>query len=92
MATVNSFEREDRGNNIVAQRPVDLVTGETPAGTINGLNASFTLAQTPAVGAELVFLNGVHLTRNQDYTLSGDTLTLTLPPVLGDQLRVTYYA
>lgn len=51
---------------------------ETPAGTIDGTNATFTLAYTPsASGSSLrIFLDGVFLRPVTDYTLVGKTLTI----------------
>jgi hypothetical protein len=49
---------------------------ETPAGLINGLNTSFTVANTPTSGLR-VYKNGVLLTNGADYTVSGSTLTFT---------------
>lgn len=75
----------------------DFVWNETPAGTINGSNATFTLANTPANSstALLLMLNGDVLDAGagNDYTISGLTITmLVIPqstPAL-DKLRATY--
>src|SRR4029077_2174986 len=37
----------------------NIVTRETPTGTMNGANATFTLANIPTAGTEEVFLNGL---------------------------------
>lgn len=72
----------------------NFVTRETPSGTINGSNATFTLANTPVAGTEQVFLNGILLEpgAGNDYTISGATITMltTMIPVSGDKLRVNY--
>jgi hypothetical protein len=39
--------------------PSSIVTRETPTGTVNGSNTTFTLANTPISGTEMVFLNGL---------------------------------
>jgi len=74
-----------------ASTPVDM---ETPSGTVNGTNATFTLANTPIAGTVKVFLNGVRMEpgAGNDFTRSGDTLTMltTSIPVSGDKLRVDY--
>jgi hypothetical protein len=56
---------------------------ETPAGSINGANATFTLAATPVVGSEQVFLNGVLQNEGagNDYTISGATITMASAPL-----------
>jgi hypothetical protein len=66
---------------------------ESPAGTVNGVNASFTLANAPSPAASLaLFRNGVLLKQGLDYVLSGNTLTFytaTLPQT-GDTLIASY--
>lgn len=69
-----------------------LATRETPSGTINGSNTSFTLANTPVSGTESVYLNGVlQEPGGIDYTISGGTITYATAPASGDQLRATYW-
>ncbi len=63
---------------------------ETPSGTINGSNTAFTLASTPIVWTETVFLNWLQQNVTEDYTISGSTITYITAPVAGDILRVTY--
>ncbi len=51
---------------------------ETPSGSLNGSNQTFTLAHTPSPAGSLVLvLNGVVLLQGTDYTLSTATITLT---------------
>jgi hypothetical protein len=69
------------------------VDAESPAGTINGVNATFTLSQTPlSIGSLTVFRNGVMLTNGVDYTVSGSILAFArnAVPQTGDILQ-TYY-
>ena len=69
-----------------------LATRETPSGTINGSNQTFTLAHTPVSGTEMVFLNGQLLDAGgADYSISTLTITMTIAPVSGDVIRVTYW-
>lgn len=66
---------------------------ETPAGTINGTNAVFTLANTPYPTASLsLFKNGVLQRPSTDYLLSGNTVTFQTPaiPKTGDTLVSSY--
>lgn len=72
------------------------VYNEIPSGTIDGSNMIFTLANEPISGASLS-LNGQILTPTvgstiKDYTLSVDTITLTLAysPDGDDSLLATY--
>lgn len=70
----------------------NFVTRETPAGSINGSNTAFTLANTPTAGTEEVFLNGLlqEPGAGNDYTISGATITYLTAPISGDKIRVNY--
>lgn len=68
------------------------VTRETPSGTVDGSNAVFTLAFTPVLGTEEVFLNGLLQDQGagEDYTISGATITFASAPATGSKIRVNY--
>lgn len=70
------------------------VVRETPTGTVNGTNPTFTLANTPVSGTEQVFVNGVlqNSGAGNDYTISTATITFLSGaiPQTGDIVRVTY--
>jgi len=70
----------------------NFVTRETPSGTVNGSNTTFTLANTPTAGTEQVFLNGIlqEPGAGNDYTISGATITYLSAPLTGDKIRVSY--
>jgi hypothetical protein len=72
--------------------PSSFVTRETPTGTINGVNATFTLANTPLINTEEIYLNGLlqEPGAGNDYTISGATITMLNIPATGDRLRVNY--
>jgi len=71
---------------------VDVVTREVPSGSINGTNKTFTLANTPVLGTEMVYLNGVlQNAGGNDYSINGATISMTAAPLTGDVLLVTYY-
>jgi len=54
---------------------------ETPSGTIDGVNATFTLAHSPSPTSSLQLqLGGIFLTQGIDYTLSGSTITFLAAP------------
>ena len=65
---------------------------ETPSGTINGSNTSFTLAHTPSPAAGLqLYKNGQQLIAGgADYTLATATITMTSAPATGDVLIAFY--
>ncbi len=66
------------------------VTGEIPAGSINGTNASFTLAVVPLAGSLAFYQNGTRLLSGVDYNLSASTVTLITAPKPGDTLLADY--
>jgi len=70
----------------------NFVVREVPSGSINGSNTSFTLANTPTSGTEMVFLNGLlqESGAGNDYTISGGTITYLAAPSTGDSLLVSY--
>lgn len=60
-------------------------TIETPAGVIDGINVTFTLATVPVPATDLLlWKNGLFMTQGTDYTLAGNTITFDaaqVPPV-----------
>jgi len=70
----------------------NLISNETPSGTINGSNTAFTLANANAYQLEL-FLNGQLLEPGvgNDYTVSGNAITMLFAPLSGDKLRAYYF-
>lgn len=66
---------------------------ETPGGTPNDVLTAFTLANTPQAGTLALFKNEAALEGGGvDYTLSGLTVTFTVPPATGDRIRAIYIA
>jgi hypothetical protein len=64
---------------------------ETPSGTINGSNLTFTLAHTPSPSASLsLYRNGAWQSPGLDYMISTGTITMTTAPVAGEWLRASY--
>lgn len=72
----------------------NFVTREIPTGTVNGSNATFTLANTPTAATEEVFVNGIlqNVGAGNDYTISGATITFLTGaiPQTGDVVLVNY--
>lgn len=69
------------------------VENETPSGTVNGANTTFTLAATPNPSDSLRFyVNGQLLEQGagNDYTLSGATITTNTAPPTGSILIANY--
>ncbi len=69
------------------------VDDEIPSGAIDGVNVTFTLSQTPSPAASLeLYLNGLLEIQTVDYTLSGNTITITsYIPNVSDSLRAWYW-
>lgn len=74
----------------------DFVGNEIPAGTVDGVNDTFTLASNPDPDAFLMlFINGMlQYAGGVNYTLSGTTITFAAAsiPQTGDLLRAFYVA
>jgi len=76
-----------------ASAPVLFVDSESPGGTIDGTNASFTLANAPVPPSSLaLFRNGMLLQPGPDYTLTGNSLQFVTSkqPSPGDVLQGSY--
>lgn len=71
---------------------------ETPAGTIDGSNKTFTLANSPSPAASLILVQrqagstagGMPLFQGTDYTLTTNSISMTLAPPTGDTLVAWY--
>jgi hypothetical protein len=70
----------------------NFVDKETPSGSVNGSNVTFTLANTPVSGSEHLYLNGVlqESGAGNDYTISTATITMLTAPASGEKIRVSY--
>ena len=66
------------------------VDKETPSGAMNGSNVTFTLANTPVLNSEHLYLNGMLIDAGDDYTISGTTITMATAPLSTDKLRSSY--
>jgi len=57
-----------------------ITVNEAPSGSINGVNKTFTLSQTPIEGTEQVYLNGLlqEPGSSNDYTISGSVITFVI--------------
>jgi hypothetical protein len=60
----------------------NFVDAEIPAGTVNGLNATFTLASAPSpAGSLALYRNGLFQRQDVDYQLSANTITFFLASI-----------
>ena len=66
-------------------------TAQVPSGTMDGANATFTLAASTTM--TMLFLNGAFLAKDVGYTLSGTTITMQSGyiPFTGDTLYAFYW-
>jgi len=68
------------------------VDKETPTGTIDGINKTFTLQHAPVLGSEHLYLNGLlQNSSGNDYVIDNNTIIFVQAPLYGMALRCTYY-
>lgn len=65
---------------------------ESPSGDINGDNAVFQLQYTPIPNSEHLFVNGILQDSgvDNDYQISGNTITFLIPPREGFKIKCSY--
>lgn len=80
-------------NPATVVRVADIIKRETPTGLVDGTNVTYVLANVPKAGLEDVYVNGVLQEggAGNDYTISGDTITMLFTLQPGDKIRVSYY-
>lgn len=67
------------------------IDDETPSGSVNGSNKTFTLAHTPSPITSLkVYVNGQRIVLTTDYSLSGSTITMIYAFPTGTAIRCDY--
>ena len=66
------------------------VFNETPSGAADGSNVTFGLAHAPTAGNLILSVGGIVQVPGTNYTLSGDTITMTTAPASGAVLLATY--
>lgn len=73
-------------------KAANYVVNQVPTGTINGVNNTFTMADSPIAGKEMVYLNGQRMFpgAGNDYTVAAATITMLQIPLTGDRLTVDY--
>jgi len=59
------------------------------SGAVNGVNCTYVLSETPITGTVRMFMNMEQLPTD-DFTVSGTTITATLPPQTGDDVWFHY--
>lgn len=61
-----------------------------PLGPCNGTNVTFALPSPPQAGSVRIFINGLEQLVGHDYSVSGSTITLVVPPKPGDVIFAHY--
>lgn len=67
------------------------VPKEIPYGLIDGVNTTYILVNTPTIGTEHIFVNGILMQIGDDYIITGPNITFTFSPQIGEKIVVTYY-
>jgi len=70
-----------------------IIDAETPAGLVNGSNTIFTLSNSPYPSSGLsLYVNGLYQIQGigGDYTLAGNTITMSTAPSIGYLIRASY--
>ena len=86
------------GNTVVIERntgtgtgPDNRVIGETPAGAVNGINATFTSLSAFNPATVEVFVSGLLMYLGSDYTTAGaSTLLLADSPQINENVTLNY--
>lgn len=91
--TVNAKGLVTAASNVAYLTSSNFVAKETPAGTVDGVNMTFTLANAPIAGTEHLYWNGMLLESGagNDYTISGATITMLFAVQTGEKLRCSYF-
>jgi len=64
---------------------------ETPSGSVNSANVTFTLSQTPLENDAVdLWVNGLKQIYTTHYTISGVTITMVAAPDTGSDIRAKY--
>ncbi len=66
------------------------VFNEVPVGAINGVNTTYTLANTPGTNTVRLYVAGLRLNYTVDFTITGKIITTVVPPVLGVAMVADY--
>jgi hypothetical protein len=70
---------------------INFADAERPTGAINGSNVTFTLLNAPSPPSSLFLVrNGVVLQPMNGFTLSSETITVTIAPSVSDSLEAWY--
>ena len=66
--------------------------GEIPSGSLDTVNKDFYLDQVPIAGTLMLFLNGIFLTQDRDYVLTGNHIVIVpgLTTCAGDSMFAYY--
>ncbi len=58
----------------------------------NGSNTIFTMTTTPTdINSLQVYVNGLMLVLTDDYTISGNNITILITPLTTDKISIIYY-
>lgn len=73
-----------------AQSGLPSFSNEIPSGDIDGTNTTFELSNMPKSSSLVVYWNGERQEKISNYTVVGTTITMVIPPIVGDSLLASY--
>lgn len=84
--SINNFAMTVQSESLTVSQ---YIVNEIPAGTVDGTNTVFTMANVP-VSTIMVYIDGT-LQQNTKYSLVGVILTFVTAPVVSSWISVTYF-
>jgi hypothetical protein len=93
-ATSKLYFCDARGNLLLLSNDSlssgNFIIGEVPLGAQDGINDVFNLEHIPIAGSLQVYLNGLRLNIVDDYTVTGNELTMLFIPIPEDTFTADY--
>lgn len=88
--TTNGISTEVQAALNLKTTTTSFATRVTPTGTINGSNTVFTFPNSLVEGSEHIYVNGILQEEGVDYSRVTTTVTFTVAPEVGDDLKFSY--
>jgi hypothetical protein len=90
-ATASNIASAESVKAYVDNRIAEQIWNEVPTGGIDGVNVNYTISFAPTPSTSLQFFHqGIRLKSTDDYSLSGNVITMTYAPETGSWLLADY--